>query len=352
MRIHWGFKEEILKTLANAAKTTDQSTEQILLLNEASVLLWRFDSEVLPRSAEALRTLLELDIEDWLPKTVHQMYKGPLMSMGKPTFLCDIILIDLSEDALSRRDSLITTAINDGKRDNNSPRNFRELYNTFLFHGITPPTQARSCAITSCFYTKVPSAQHDDFIYTCPACKAPLDCTREFFQCCSPFCPTTTYRRSSPHEQMPYHTRNAHLKKTEYSNQLKLSPLAWRTIATPVVLERIIVKYLTKVLPATSSETIQLNENRPGLSIIESGIRVNLDPVATHSAATISNYYSENTIPGETWIIVPDGIGRLFAPLKEKLAGRFKIVTSRSYPYEYLKKFHPNRADSKRVRCR
>lgn len=352
MRIHWGFKEEILILLAKAAKAPDQSEEQTLLLNEASVLLWRFDNEVLPRSADCIRNLLAFDINVWLPRTVNLMYTGPLICKGQPTMLSDIILLDLSEDSLSLRDRVINDALVAGRKDDYSFENFRELYNAFTFPGLIKPEEIKPLSLKSRFYTKIPTTQHDDYIYSCPGCLSPLDHIADFLQCSSPFCPTTKYSRLPPHGEIPYHTRKAHITKTVYKKQMKLNQLAWRTIASPIVFEKTIMKYLKKVLPASTSETITLNESRPGLSIIESGNRVNFDPVATHSAPTIFSYYSEKSIPGETWIVVPDGTRQLFQHLKEKLSDNYKIVTARSYPYEYLKKFHSGRTRVKRVRCR
>lgn len=343
MRIHWGFKEEILTLLAQAANAPDQSDEQNLLLNEACVLLWRFDDEVLPRRADDIRKLLEVCISYWLPKTVRLMYTGALVYQGQPTTLSATILVDLLGNSLFTRDQLISEILTEGSTEKNSPGNFRELLQTFNFPGIAHPQEIHPIGLKFRFYTEIPNTQHDKFIYSCAECQYPLDQTGTIFQCSSPFCHNFKYTRAYPHGRISQRRQKSTLPKMVYAKQLKLNHLAWRTIASPLVLETTIAKYLRKIVPDITFSTIEPNKFRPGVSIFENGRRVNFEPVATHSAPTVFNYYSEIENPEETWIVVPDGTIRLFHNLKEKLPNNYKIVSSRSYPYEYLNTFYTNK---------
>ena len=353
MRIHWGFKEEILTLLARAAHALDQSEDQVLLLNEASVLLWRFDGEILPRNADVIRKLLETCVSTWLPKTVTLLYTGALVSQGQPTALAATILVDLLGNSLFSRDQLISEILAEARTDNNQPSNFRELLNIFGFPGLLHPAVTCPTGVKFRFYTEIPAAQYDKFIYCCSECQYPLDQKGDFLQCGSPFCHSTRYTLDPPHSRVPQRRTRSTLSKTICDKQLKLNHLAWRTIATPLVLEKTISNYLKKIAPDSTSSTIQPNEFRPGLSIFEDGRKINFEPVATHSAPTIFNYYSEINNSEETWIVVPDGTVRLFHHLKEKLPDNYKIVSSRSYSYEYLNRFYTFRkSGGTRIRCR
>lgn len=347
MRTHWVYKEEILTLLAKAALASDQ-VERRLLLDEAGVLLWRFDAETLPRSADEILPLLEISIDSWLPRKVNLNYVGPLISQNQPTTLANTILTDLSGDSLFIRDKLISGAL-----IAESLENFRELVNTFSFSSIVGRDEISSACVKSNFYTDVPSLQHTDYIYCCNYCGYPMDNKGLFFQCESPFCYSPKYSLIPPHDPTPYKTKFKRLRKILYDEQLKLSPLAWRTIATPLVFEKIIAKYLKKVLPKDSSSTMEFCKDRPGVSLIESGRRITLEPVATNSEATIINYYSALKNTDETWIVVPGGTALLFRYVKANLSDNYKVVTAQSYPCEYLAEFHKDREKrSTRIRCR
>lgn len=347
MRIHWGFKEQIHTLLAKAANASDQ-TEQSLLLSEAGVLLWRFDDETFPRRADDIRPLLKVSIDSWIPKTVSLNYIGPLLSENQPTTLVSTILTDLSGDTLSLRDELVSEVLKV-----ESLGCFREMIDAFLLPGVAGSYEISSACIKERFYTAIPSTQRNDYLYCCTTCGCPLDNNGLYFRCESPFCHSAKYSLIPSHYLVPFKDQRRNLIKIFYNGQLKLNPLAWRTIATPLVFEKIIVKYLKKVLPKKVSSTIELGKHRPGVSIFQSGRRVILEPVATHSAATIKDYYSSLDNKDETWIVVPGGSALLFRHLKEKLPVNYRVVTSQTYPYEYLDEFYKEREKGlARIRCR
>lgn len=347
MGTHWVYKEEILTLLAKAALASDQ-VERRLLLDEAGVLLWRFDAETLPRTADEILPLLEVNIGSWLPKKINLNYDGPLLSKDQPTTLANTILTDLSGDSLFIRDKLVSEVL---KAE--SLENFRELINKFLLSSIVGRDEISSACVKSNFYTDVPSIQHNDYIFCCNWCGYPMDNKGLFFQCESPFCYSPKYSLTPPHDPTPYKTKFKRLRKIFYDEQLKLKPIAWRTIASPMVFEKIIAKYLKKVLPEKSSSTMEFCKDRPGVSLFESGRRITLEPVATNSETTIINYYSALENTDETWIVVPGGTALLFRYVKASLSDNYKIVTAQSYPCEYLAEFHKNLKErSTRIRCR
>ena len=347
MGTHWVYKEEILTLLAKAALASNQ-VQQRLLLDEAGVLLWRFDTETLPRTADEILPLLEVNIGSWLPKKINLNYDGQLLSNDRPTTLANTILADLSGDSLFIRDKLVSEVL---KAE--SLENFRELINTYLFSSIVGREEIRSECVKSNFYTDIPSIQHNDYIFCCNCCGCPMDNKDLFVQCESPFCYSPRYSLIPPHDPIPYKTKFKRLRKVPYDEQLTLSPLAWRTIASPLVFEKVIAKYLKKVLPELSSSTIEFCKDRPGVTLFESGRRITLEPVATYSETTIINYYSKLEISDETWIVVPGGTALLFRYLKAALPDNYKVVTAQSYPYEYLAEFHKDlQRRPTRVRCR
>lgn len=351
MRIHWGFKEEIHRLLSEAALAIPHSNNQEQLLNEACILLWRFDSAVIPRSASDILPLLSRDISTWLPKSVDLLYKGALISSDAPTMLPETILIDISGDALTRRDQLVSDILNQKPLSDTKAENFRHLVTTEAFKGSASSSNVMGLNSTLT-YEPIPLTRYNDHVYICRECLYPMDIHREYLTCASPYCSNTNYAITPNHEPVPYSRKKKPLIKLPKNDMLKLTHLAWRTIATPFQLERRVINYFKKVLPAAILSTLQPIQDRPGITLLENEKRVHLEPIATHSAVTIENYYSELDNSDATWLIVPDGTRRLFGHLKARLPENYRIVTSRSYPYEYLSEFHnaPKRG-GKRIRC-
>jgi hypothetical protein len=348
MRLNLEFKEDIHMLLAKAAREPTESAEQILLLNEAGTLLWRFDDSLLPRNAEDIRPLLETDINEWMPEQIGLFYTGPLISNGSPTMLADTILMDLCGDSLNMRDELLTLALSPARESPRPPHSFREFANQFGFPGTIGLNEISPESLEYPFYTELAPYQRGDYIYSCPSCQMPLDQNQKHFQCSSPFCPTTTYPILPPHESVPYHARKLPLIKTAYDKQLKLTHLAWRTIASPLLMEKTILTFLKKVVPTNLHETITTNDSRPGITIIEGGWKINIEPVATHSASSVQKYYAQQHDSDETWLIIPSGTTTLFRHLPPMLPENFRFLTPRSYPDEYLSKFHSNLKTGKR----
>jgi hypothetical protein len=347
-RIHWGFKEEILSLLSRAALAYSDTEQQMQLLDEASILLWRFDESVLPRQAAELRDLLPVAIETWLPRKVSMLYKGALMQKGMPTILCDTILVDMSEDSLTLRDSLISEAL-ERTTGKGRPASFREHEVRFGFPGLLLPNDLYPDDFRSMFYTQIPSYRRDQFIYCCKDCLYPLDIHGDHFQCSSPFCRTPKYPLAPPH--FPTKWTSKPIAKYNFNFQPMLSHFAWRTIACPLVMEKRILTYLRKVVPKSTQETIIPHSNRPGFTIEENGQIIEFNPVATHSLQTISNYYSQHDLQHPVWIVVPQGTHKIHFGLRYRLPENYVVVTTQSYSYEYLNKFYLNRPRGRRIRC-
>lgn len=351
MRIHWGFKEDILRLLSEAALAPAHSPEQEQLLNEACVLLWRFDKHIIPRSSEDIFPLLSMDISCWLPKSVNLLYTGQLLAKGHPTTLPRTILTDISGHSLSLRDKIINDLLLSNSKRATTTKDFRALVSSENLSGVI---KAKNIADPSTLQLYEPFAESEaqKFILLCRQCSYPLDSAGDYLICTAPFCSNVRYSAHPPHPPVPFSRKQKPLKKIFAHGTLKLRHIIWRTIATPLQLEYRMISYFKKTLPPATYSTLALIDDRPGISIIEGDKKIQLEPVATHSASTIENYYGslDNTNP--TWIIVPDGTRYLFQHLKARLPTNYTIVTARSYPYEYLATFHNlAKRGGRRIRC-
>jgi hypothetical protein len=337
-----GYKEEILILLARAAYEFDRPDEQALLLNEAGVLIWRFDDSIRPRRADEIKDMLDVEIKTWLPEKICTLYTGPLLIDGSPTQLAETILVDVAGDSLMKRDKLLCRSMDCGLESNRS-NNVQNLLRILSFNCLIDPKQTEIERVQSAFYTEILRNKRNNFIYSCPTCGYPMDNVGLFLSCSSPFCLNINYPVVSSNDSGSRRLMHRPISKVGYSNQLKLTNLAWRTIRVPLLFEQIIIDHFAKTLSEHKAETIQINEKRPGLSIREGSRKIYFEPVATYSAATVFNYYCELDTNDDVWIIVPFKARRFFFNLRNKLPRNFKIVTTQTYSSLYFKYYPESR---------
>lgn len=340
MTNNWGYQEELLKLLAKASLQPKHSKEQTTLLNEAGILLWRFDHKVFPLTANDILPLLHNDVESWLPKNILFNFKGPLLSQDKPTSLVNNILIDMSGIALFDRDKLIDDAIQSESARGSKITCFRELFNSYDFRGVINRNAMIPSHIKDIFYEDIPDNYHNDFIQMCAKCGYPLEQRDVLFSCPSPYCSNSVFDLAYPHQPIPFKKHVSRPSRYKFSNQLKLKHIIWRTITCPMLMEAHVLQSLKKSMPENSTPSLNYCQHAPGVSLTDGTQSISFEPTIINHPPSVVSYYSAKIPVNQTWIVVPRGLSRFFKIAKFRLGENYNITTTHSFRKEYLFKYH------------
>ncbi|MDP9523604.1 hypothetical protein [Pseudomonas putida] len=324
-------------SLAKAAKLPTTAPERTILLAEAGVLLWRFDNRTFPLTHSEISAHLSKDIEDWLPHTVRFKFTGKLIISGISTQLADNILVDLSGNAFIARDSIIKNLESDPDGRHQS---FREILTKYGIRAVINQDNDLPEYIVDALYEKVPQPKESKYFYTCHNCGFTLDHYDYIMACSSPYCSASDFYLEPPHRarqtdriyQQPY--------RYEYKDQLRVTPLTWRTLCCPLMMERKIFNDLRKIIPKDSWPALKHHESSPGVLLSLHEKPILFDPIIINHPRSILEYYMSNPSESSTWIVVPRGYSRFFKPAKMKLPNTYNITTTHSFKKEYLYKYH------------
>ena len=333
------FRERLLVMLADAATLPFGSKEQNLKLNEAGLLLWRFDDSTFPLRADDLRDRLESPLETWLPKTNTFGLTGCLMQDGQAAMLAHEIIAIMEGNALRTRDNVIRKLLAKASDETPTIATFRNLIDHYPLKTLITPSDSIPDFLREVFYEPVTDSP-DRTVVTCSVCAYPLERINDTLRCSSNVCSHIEYSSTPPHLPIKKPDRYGAASVWHSDSYLKLRPLWWRTIALPLLMERRMMDWAQYSLSSHQHVTCSLAVDSPGVNIHHEDSVLCLEPTAITHTASIWGYYNDKSPMTETWIVVPKGDAVQAETLARAFKRRYTVVTERSFVERYLFMFH------------
>lgn len=346
----WRYRETILTLLAEAALLPATSDEQTALLNEAGILLWRFDDSVYPKTATDLLPLLGKGIQHWLPRELTFGFTGCLISNGNATILADELLVEMSSNALVRRDLVVSQALSELANEVPRLHSFRDLVDRYKLDGFIKSNYSTHPKLIDCFYEFIPYNDSDTRIPACPKCGYPFAITGEAYQCRSTFCNGGSYSKTPPYSLVTPSRRLNFPRIFAPGDYFKLNCFAWRTLGIPLLIERKILNWALGALPANQNVTVAPIRTNPGVTVYIDHEPISLEPIMLNHTKSIADYFLAKDTLEEKWIILPRAQSLQSYNLRRMLPKNYVIATDYSFTKQFLSikfgigaRYQPNR---------
>lgn len=337
MKIIKPYRNILLTQLSQAALLEDYSDSQIDILDQAALLLWRFDNSIFPISGSEIVPLLSENITSWLPKNITLGFNGLLKFSGQATYLAHEFIAELSGNPFTRRDQTFENLTSQIATTNKSILNFRNIMSCYETPTIIPTQNDLPKALVNAFYSPFTKTFHGKKIVSCPSCGYPLDVNMSPLNCKAVPCYKFKYSPTPPH--LPINRAGRHLfpKQLEPSEHLKINHEIWKTLSIPIMIEDDLINWLDESAPDHLGLAYRLNPNRPGL-FIESNTEqpCRIEIFNSLHFRSIVDYCLESDTGEEVWLILPNSSHIETYSVSRMLPKNFVCTTNYSFTKQYL----------------
>lgn len=331
------YREMLLTQLSKAAIQEDYSDAQIRILDQAALLLWRFDKLTFPISAFEIIPLLKENIKSWLPPNVTIGLDGHLKASGRATYLAYDIIFEMDGNPFTHRDEALNKIISQLSMTNKGIRNLRDVLNLYSTPTIIPTKSDLPKILIDSLYSTITNTFYINQVITCPSCGYPLALTGSDLRCPADPCYKLKFSPLSPHQPTNRAARNFKPRQISPSNHLKINHEFWKTLSIPLMIEDKLINWITHSTPAYLGLTYTLNPNRPGLTIFSNTESPsNIEFVNSFQFRSIVDYCLEHNSGEETWLILPHSSHIETNSVRRMLPKNFIPTTKYSFVKQYL----------------
>lgn len=336
-KIQKPYREMLLTQLSRAAIEDDYSEAQIKILDQAALLLWRFDKRTFPLAAADIVTKLNQDIKIWLPPHITLGLEGFLKTQGRATYLAYDLAAEMDGNPLTRRDMVFSQLASELALIDKNVHTFRDVLNSYRPPTIIPVENDLPKILTETLYSKFTSTFYEENAIACPSCGYPLEPNNFELRCPATPCYKMQFSSLPPYLPANRAAKSRRPEQLSPQQNLKINHEFWRTLSVPLLVESKLADWIAQSAPKHLDLSHTLNPDRPGLlinsrtekpSIIEIINSANFRPIV--------DYCLENNNNEETWLILPHSTHIESYQVRRMLPINFITTTLYSFTKQYL----------------